>query len=65
MSNDELMSTAEKRFLDDVLQQYNLLATEAKKKHPHVKEVGLFTFPNSLDSCSMFTIHFLRLVIGV
>jgi len=32
--NDE-----ERRFLDAVQQHYNLLATEAKKKHPHIKEV--------------------------
>ena len=40
MSTDELMNSTEKRFLEDLLQHYNLLANEAKKKHPHVKEVN-------------------------
>lgn len=40
MASEELMSSQEKRFLDELLQHYNLLATEAKKKHPHVKEVS-------------------------
>lgn len=36
---DEL-TIAEKRVLDEVQQHYNLLASEAKKKHPHIKEVS-------------------------
>lgn len=46
MATEELMSSLEKRFLDDLLQHYNLLATEAKKKHPHVKEVMRILFTN-------------------
>lgn len=36
---EEFLNPVEKRFLDDVLQNYNLLANEAKKKHSHIKEV--------------------------
>ncbi|KAI2796229.1 Endocytosis and vacuole integrity protein [Blomia tropicalis] len=38
MSGDGKISSSEKRLLDDILQHYNLLANEAKKKYPHIKE---------------------------